>query len=87
MCVLRPSSISFGGRRQKLAGQWCRLIKRFPPKAHAAAHCIAGGMASVATSFVYTPAECIKQRVQIGLYPHAWSALKNTIQNEGFLKL
>ena len=40
---------------------------------HAIAHCTAGGCASIATSIVYTPSECVKQRMQIGaLYRNSW---------------
>lgn len=35
------------------------------------AHCIAGGCASVATSFVFTPSERIKQQMQVGSHYHS----------------
>lgn len=36
-------------------------------------HCIAGGCSSVATSFVFTPSERIKQQMQIGTqYKNCW---------------
>jgi hypothetical protein len=39
----------------------------------ALAHCAAGGCASVATSIVYTPSECVKQQMQVnGLYQNSW---------------
>mmetsp|Transcript_4396 Transcript_4396/g.11233 ORF Transcript_4396/g.11233 Transcript_4396/m.11233 type:complete len:420 (-) Transcript_4396:50-1309(-) len=46
-------------------------------------HCLAGASASVATSFVYTPSECIKNRVQAGLYTNSWRALTQVITQEG----
>ena len=47
------------------------------------AHCTAGAMASVATSFVYTPSECVKQRVQAGQYKHSFAALAGVLRDEG----
>ena len=47
-------------------------------------HCLAGASASVATSFVYTPSECIKNRVQAGIYTNSWSALYQVVSKEGF---
>ena len=42
-----------------------RLEPMFPAEKAWVAHCLAGGCASVATSFVYTPSECVKQRCQV----------------------
>lgn len=50
-------------------------------------HCLAGACASVATSFVYTPSECVKNRVQAGLYTKSWTALFHIIKTEGPLNL
>lgn len=37
------------------------------------AHCIGGGCASVATSFIFTPSERIKQQMQVGShYQNCW---------------
>lgn len=37
------------------------------------AHCMAGGCASVATSFIFTPSERIKQQMQVGShYQNCW---------------
>ena len=37
------------------------------------AHCVAGGCASIATSFVFTPSEHIKQQMQVGShYNNCW---------------
>lgn len=36
-------------------------------------HCIAGACSSVATSFVFTPSERIKQQMQVGTqYQNCW---------------
>lgn len=37
---------------------------------HSLAHCFAGGCASVATSFIFTPSERIKQQMQVGSHYH-----------------
>ena len=37
------------------------------------AHCIGGGGASIATSFIFTPSERIKQQMQVGAhYENCW---------------
>ncbi|KAJ6388657.1 hypothetical protein OIU77_027085 [Salix suchowensis] len=52
------------------------LLPHFPKEHHSFAHCIAGGCASIATSFVFTPSERVKQQMQIGShYNNCWSAL------------
>lgn len=44
---------------------------------HSIAHCMAGGCASVATSFIFTPTEHVKQQMQIGShYRNCWYILK-----------
>jgi len=47
------------------------------------AHVVAGGMASVATSFVYTPSECIKQRMQVTAHKSTWLAVKTIMKQDG----
>jgi len=43
---------------------------------HSIAHCAAGGCSSIATSFVFTPSECIKQQMQVGSqYQNCWYAI------------
>ena len=42
-----------------------KLLPMFPEERSWVAHCVAGGCASVATSFVYTPSECVKQRLSL----------------------
>lgn len=37
---------------------------------YSVAHCVAGGFASVATSFIFTPSERIKQQLQVGSHYH-----------------
>uniref|UniRef100_A0A804NUB4 Mitochondrial substrate carrier family protein n=1 Tax=Zea mays TaxID=4577 RepID=A0A804NUB4_MAIZE len=39
------------------------LLPVFPKEYHSIAHCAAGGCSSIATSFVFTPSECIKQQM------------------------
>lgn len=39
------------------------------------AHCVGGGSASIATSFIFTPSERIKQQMQVGShYRNCWYA-------------
>ncbi|GAY39114.1 hypothetical protein CUMW_041900 [Citrus unshiu] len=40
------------------------LLPHLPKEFHSLAHCTAGGCASVATSFIFTPSERIKQQMQ-----------------------
>lgn len=64
------------------------LLPHFPKEHHSFAHCIAGGYASIATSFVFTPSERIKQQMQIGShYNNCWSALVGIIGKGGFHSL
>ncbi|VFQ74918.1 unnamed protein product [Cuscuta campestris] len=52
------------------------------------AHCIAGGSASVATSFIYTPSERIKQQMQVhSQYKSCWNASICIIKNGGLPSL
>lgn len=45
---------------------------------HSIAHCAAGGCSSIATSFVFTPSECIKQQMQVGShYQNCWYSILN----------
>ncbi|KAE8658517.1 Mitochondrial substrate carrier family protein, putative isoform 6 [Hibiscus syriacus] len=55
---------------------------------HSLAHCMAGGCASVATSFIFTPSERIKQQMQVGVhYQNCWKALVETIKKGGLPSL
>ncbi|XP_050230099.1 uncharacterized protein LOC126679179 [Mercurialis annua] len=64
------------------------LLPLFSKEYHSLAHCIAGGSASVATSFVFTPSERIKQQMQIGSrYHNCWSALIGIIGSGGLRSL
>lgn len=48
------------------------------------AHCGAGGCASIATSFIFTPSERIKQQMQIGShYQSCWNAFMGIIRSGG----
>uniref|UniRef100_A0A0E0CPH0 Uncharacterized protein n=1 Tax=Oryza meridionalis TaxID=40149 RepID=A0A0E0CPH0_9ORYZ len=44
------------------------LLPILPKEYHSIAHCTAGGCSSIATSFVFTPSECIKQQMQFYTY-------------------
>ncbi|MED6156593.1 hypothetical protein PIB30_015906 [Stylosanthes scabra] len=52
------------------------------------AHCVGGASASIATSFIFTPSERIKQQMQVGShYRSCWDALVGIIRNGGFPSL
>ncbi|KAJ4835491.1 hypothetical protein Tsubulata_015482 [Turnera subulata] len=64
------------------------MFPLLPKEYHAFAHCTAGGCASIATSFVFTPSERIKQQMQIGShYQNCWSALVGIIGKGGLRSL
>ncbi|XP_038679320.1 uncharacterized protein LOC119980617 isoform X2 [Tripterygium wilfordii] len=64
------------------------LLPFFPKEHQSVAHCIAGGCASVATSFIFTPSERIKQQMQIGArYNNCWNALVGIIGKGGLPSL
>ncbi|KAF2597119.1 hypothetical protein F2Q68_00010148 [Brassica cretica] len=64
------------------------LLPVFPKEYCSLAHCVAGGSASVATSFIFTPSERIKQQMQVSShYRNCWTALVGIIQKGGLLSL
>ncbi|XP_024031493.1 calcium-binding mitochondrial carrier protein Aralar1 isoform X1 [Morus notabilis] len=64
------------------------LLPIFPKEYYSFAHCVAGGCASVATSFVFTPSEHIKQQMQVGShYGNCWKALVGIIRKGGLRSL
>ncbi|XP_004300791.1 PREDICTED: uncharacterized protein LOC101309355 [Fragaria vesca subsp. vesca] len=64
------------------------LLPLFPKEYYSVAHCVAGGCASIATSFIFTPSERIKQQMQVGSkYHNCWNALVGIIQKGGFTSL
>nr|GEY74897.1 kinesin, motor domain-containing protein [Tanacetum cinerariifolium] len=64
------------------------LLPLFSKEYHSLAHCVAGGCASVATSFVFTPSERIKQQMQVGSHYHScWNAFLGIVGRGGFLSL
>ncbi|ESQ38357.1 hypothetical protein EUTSA_v10028506mg [Eutrema salsugineum] len=64
------------------------LLPLFPKEYCSLTHCIAGGSASVATSFIFTPSERIKQQMQVSShYRNCWTALFGIIQKGGLLSL
>ncbi|KAL3499340.1 hypothetical protein ACH5RR_038433 [Cinchona calisaya] len=64
------------------------LLPFLPKKYGSLAHCMAGGCASVATSFIFTPSERIKQQMQVGSrYQNCWNALVGIIEKGGLPSL
>ncbi|XP_059276179.1 mitochondrial aspartate-glutamate transporter AGC1 [Lycium ferocissimum] len=64
------------------------LLPLFPKEYHSFAHCLAGGCASIATSFIFTPSEHIKQQMQVGShYKNCWNALIEIIRSGGLPSL
>lgn len=64
------------------------LLPLFPKECHSFAHCLAGGCASIATSFIFTPSERIKQQMQVGShYKNCWDALIVIIRSGGLPSL
>ena len=60
-----------------------KLAPMFSEDRQWVAHCAAGGAASVATSFVYTPSECVKQRCQVSGNVKAWQAARMIVRESG----
>uniref|UniRef100_A0A5B7CCE9 Mitochondrial substrate carrier family protein n=1 Tax=Davidia involucrata TaxID=16924 RepID=A0A5B7CCE9_DAVIN len=64
------------------------LLPLFPKEYHSFAHCMAGGCASIATSFIFTPSERIKQQMQVRSHYHnCWNALVGIIEKGGLPSL
>ncbi|XP_022760168.1 uncharacterized protein LOC111306645 [Durio zibethinus] len=64
------------------------LLPLFPKEYHSLAHCMAGGCASIATSFIFTPSERIKQQMQVSVhYQNCWNALVGIIKKGGLPSL
>ncbi|KAG9441267.1 hypothetical protein H6P81_017121 [Aristolochia fimbriata] len=64
------------------------LLPFFPKEYHSLVHCTAGGCASIATSFIFTPSECVKQQMQVGSrYQNSWSALVGILAKGGVSSL
>ncbi|XP_057421339.1 uncharacterized protein LOC130715278 isoform X2 [Lotus japonicus] len=61
----------------------------FLPKDYSSfAHCAGGGVASIATSFIFTPSERIKQQMQVrSHYGNCWDVLAGIIRKGGFSSL
>ncbi|RDX92141.1 S-adenosylmethionine carrier 1, chloroplastic/mitochondrial, partial [Mucuna pruriens] len=61
------------------------LLPYLPKEYYSFAHCIGGGCASIATSFIFTPSERIKQQMQVGShYRNCWDVLVGIIRNGGW---
>lgn len=64
------------------------LLPLFAKEYHPLAHCVAGGCASIATSFIFTPSECIKQQMQVSSrYQSCWNAFIGIVKKGGFSSL
>ncbi|KAL5188782.1 S-adenosylmethionine carrier 1, chloroplastic/mitochondrial [Glycine soja] len=64
------------------------LLPHLPKEYYSFAHCMGGGCASIATSFIFTPSERIKQQMQVGShYRNCWDVLVGIIRNGGFSSL
>uniref|UniRef100_A0A0D9VJ76 Uncharacterized protein n=1 Tax=Leersia perrieri TaxID=77586 RepID=A0A0D9VJ76_9ORYZ len=64
------------------------LLPILPKDYCSIAHCAAGGCSSIATSFIFTPSECIKQQMQVGSqYHNCWDALLGCIRRGGITSL
>ncbi|KAM0949515.1 putative mitochondrial carrier domain superfamily [Dioscorea sansibarensis] len=64
------------------------LLPLLPKEYQSFAHCTAGACSSIATSFIFTPSERIKQQMQVGLqYQNCWNALIGCLEKGGFSSL
>ncbi|MQL84168.1 hypothetical protein Taro_016690 [Colocasia esculenta] len=64
------------------------LLPVLPKEYHSLAHCTAGGCASIATSFIFTPSERIKQQMQVhSYYQNSWNALIGVLEKGGLPSL
>lgn len=64
------------------------LLPYLPKDYYSFAHCVGGGCASIATSFIFTPSERIKQQMQVGShYRNCWDVLVGIIRNGGLSSL
>ncbi|KAK9716581.1 hypothetical protein RND81_06G243400 [Saponaria officinalis] len=64
------------------------LLPSLAKEYHSIAHCTAGGCASIATSFIFTPSDHIKQQMQVNSkYQNCWNAALRIIEKGGLLSL
>lgn len=63
------------------------LVMPYVGDRQAMAHVTGGAMASVCTSFVYTPCETLKNRLQVGQYKNTAECLVHMLRTEGVFKL
>lgn len=64
------------------------LLSSLAKEHHSVAHCTAGAAASIATSFVFTPSERIKQQMQVNSkYHNCWNAVQRIIETGGLRSL
>lgn len=64
------------------------LLPLLPVEYQSLAHCTAGGCASIATSFIFTPSERIKQQMQVSShYQNCWKAIVGIMRTGGLSSL
>lgn len=64
------------------------LVPSLSKEYHSVAHCTAGACASIATSFIFTPSERIKQQMQVNSqYRNCWNAVYTIIDKGGLPSL
>ncbi|KAH9614384.1 hypothetical protein KSS87_022727 [Heliosperma pusillum] len=64
------------------------LLPSLAKEHYSVAHCTAGACASIATSFIFTPSDHIKQQMQVNSnYQNCWKAALRIIENGGLLSL
>ncbi|GAB2273915.1 hypothetical protein Dimus_008686 [Dionaea muscipula] len=80
-----PISAIYTFTYEKVKGH---MLPFLPEEYHSIAHCSAGCCASIATSFVFTPSERIKQQMQISSqYQNCWTAMVRIIEKGGLSSL
>ncbi|KAJ9555283.1 hypothetical protein OSB04_009897 [Centaurea solstitialis] len=75
-CFFAPISAIYTFSYESVKGA---LLPLFTKEYQSLAHCVAGGCASVATSFVFTPSERIKQQMQVGSHYTAVGNISNAL--------
>ncbi|KAI6707206.1 hypothetical protein NL676_010168 [Syzygium grande] len=90
LCYIGKSIVSERGLTGLYRGISSKIASSGPisEEYYSITHCIAGGCASIATSFVYNPSERIKQQMQVGSHYHnCWNALVGIITRGGLPSL
>ncbi|KMZ72087.1 putative Mitochondrial carrier protein [Zostera marina] len=64
------------------------MLPILPKEYYSLAHCTAGGCASIATSFIFTPSDRVKQQMQVrSHYQNCWNALIGILEKGGLRSL